>query len=617
MATFAVYELGGAKVSDLTVFEGVWHRRANEPGYGRVVVNGDVAAALLSPTSYVRVNDGTRDIAAFFPAAKPRRQVGRGSRVTLTGPGLAALWSRALVYPESDCRDVDVRWFGPMSKDYTPDAAWIDAVSHGMHRDVPFTEDHGPGFADRTAHLVSCTTSQSLTDEQFAHRVQFELDEDTMVVIQAFGDDFYRTWLDAAPLEGLRTSERPFNFRSVQEWSGKLCAGVHTLYFEVGNIDRTSVGNTDANPVYIAWSVMPAAGDGKPQASHQAANITHNHTGGTWYGIFDGRPTADIAWDATIGEVEDAFNDVAGEGEITVTGSPGAYVVTADGPTVGYTPHAISADDAMASGGTLSVTVASYGSSAEYIAHSAPGNGVVLPPGSGVKGMDAHEIFTVIRAEEMARGDTLVEHLQLTSTSPGVDTAGNTLPEHVIEIPLENGSGLRVWEILVEAGVLLDVSPAGVQQIWAPKGRGADRTGTVVYTVGDGSTIAEAGYDLTSLANVLRYVTETGWDETTDAPSIAVHGRAGQVIRLDQYDEGGADQFTGPLLDDLKDPLDPPTLEVPASHDLVPGDDYDLGDLVTMPAWGDTGFVASPIRVVELAGRKTGRTHVWTVRGIS
>lgn len=609
MATLSVYQFGVGKVADLEPLDGDWLHRANEHGAGRVLVNGDVAAALLAADTYVRVNDGTRDVFAFYPTGKPRAQAGRGSEVRLSGPGMLWLLTRALVYPEESCRPVNVRWFGPMSAVYVPDVDWISPVSHGRHDAFPFGEDRGDGMADRAAELISYTTSQNLNATEFDQRVEFTLSEDTDVVIQVYADDFYRAWLDAAPVDELQSPQQPYNWDKVQTWSGRLCAGDHVLYLEVGNLDANVAG---ANPVYVCWSVMNVSGNGKPAASHHAVNITHNHTSGQWIGIFDGQATAAIDFDATTDAVETAFNDVVGDGEVTVTGSPGAYVITADGPTTGYTPHVITAQENTLSGGSLSVTVATYGASADYIVHSDTSTGVVLPPGSGTKGLTPHEIVATLKAEEEARGDTLLSNLTLGTTAT-LDVDGNTWGQVVLEVGLDGANIGRVIEMLVEAGTKWDVTPDLTVQGWAT--RGTDRSATVVYTAGDGADIVTAGSDTSGLTNVIRALTEDGWIETSDATSIATHGRSGATIRLDTYDEDGAGQFTPQFLADLKEPQEPVELLVPAEHPVLPYDDFQMADVVTMDAWGASGFVATPVRVLEIGGRLAGRSHDWMLRG--
>lgn len=609
MARFDVYEVGGALIDSVDVLAGEWLHRANDYGYGRITIDGDLAATLLAPDVYVRVNDGTRDVFAFFPTGKPRSQAGRSTEVQLDGPGMLWLLTRALIYPESDCRPVTTRGFGPMSDAYTPDVDWTAPVSLGEHGDFPMGEGRGPGFADRNAHLISYTTSQSLTDTKFQHRAEFTLAEDTLVVIQAYGDDYYRTWLDSAPLDELRTSEQPYNWKRLQEWSGKLCAGTHVLYFEVANIDRTDVGNTTENPVYIAWSVMPAASDGKPQASHHAVTVSYSGTTGYWQGFVDGTATAQIAWDATEAEVQGAFDDALGDGEATVTGSTGSWTVTLDGPTYGYTPHAVSVDGTVSG---LSLQTASYGASADYLAHSDTSTGVVLPPGNGTKGLTDWEILDTLIDEEIARGNTLLSHFTLGGTAD-LDVDGNSWPERVLEVPLDGANIGRVLDMLIEAGSKWDITPDLTMQGWVT--RGDDLSATVIYTVGDGADVARAGSDAAGLTNVLRVVTEDGWAESTDATSVTTHGRAGATMRLDVYDEDRAGQFTPQFLADLKDPQEPVELNIPAEHALVPYGDYMMADVITAPAWATTGLVATPVRVLEIGGRVDGRSHDWTVRG--
>lgn len=614
MAQLQVYTLGGSTpLGTLTVVSADWLRRANEFGAGRARVAGTIAASLLAEDTYIRVNDGIRDVFAFLPLGKPRSQHGAGTVVDLAGPGVRWIWTRALIYPESesDDRPVQVRWFGPMSLIYVPDGDWTDPVSFGRHDAFPFGPEKGPGFADRSAELVSYTSSRDLTTEESAHRAEFTLAEDTEVVIQSYGDDYYRTFLDAAPLDELETQPRAHNWKTVQEWRGTLAAGDHVLYFEFGNI--VTPNNAGDNPLYIAWSVMRAAGDGSPRASHHAVTVAYSGTSGYWQAFADGTATAQIAWDATQSTIEAAFNDALGDGEVTVAGSTGSWTITFDGPTTGYTPHAVSVDGTVAG---LSLQTASYGASAEYIAHSDASTGKVLPHGSGMKGLTPHQMWAQVISEEQAKGDTWLDHVQLTDTTATLDSDGNAWPELVVEVPLDNATGDRLNELLIEAGIKIDMTPDLVMQGWGGI-RGTDRSATVAYTVGDGCRIATADHDASSVLNVLRWISRTGWDEEPDAASIAVHGRAGEVIRLDTYDDDGVGQFTPQLLADLKDPQEPVSIEVPSSHPVVPGDDYDLADVISAPAWATTGLVATDVRVLEIGGRVHGAGHLWTIKGTS
>lgn len=168
--------------------------------------------------------------------------------------------------------------------------------------------------------------------------------------------------------------------------------------------------------------------------------------------------------------------------------------------------------------------------------------------------------------------------------------------------------------MMIEAGIKIDVTPDLIMQGWGGT-RGTDRSATVAYTIGDGCRVPQAGHDTSAVVNVLRWLSSEGWTESTDAGSITTHGRAGDVIRLDTYDDTGAGQFTPQLLDDLKEPQEPVVVEFSSVHPLQPGDDYDLADVIGAPAWGTSGFAATDIRVMELGGRLHGSGHIWTLRG--
>lgn len=262
-------------------------------------------------------------------------------------------------------------------------------------------------------------------------------------------------------------------------------------------------------------------------------------------------------------------------------------------------------------GGTLTIIEGQRGQSATAIARSDTSGKMAAYPAT-TPGLTPRRMVRQVWEEETARGDTPLDHLTLGGTDTE-DADGNTWGEYNVELGLSNATVDRLIEVLIEAGTHWDFDPDGTLQPWAT--RGTDLTGSVAYTEGDGSTIRRAGRDESAIVNVLRYLTDEGWKEATDATSISTYMRAAGTTRLEEYSDADASQFTAPLLADLKDPQEAVEIEVPAEHAVLPYDDFDMADEISVPAWSTSGLTARDVRILEIGGRIDGASHVWRLRG--
>ncbi len=442
--------------------------------------------------------------------------------------------------------------------------------------------------------------------------------------------------------------------------------GTFTLSTAFGFTTAAIAWNAAAADIESALGAIaiPGAGNVEVTGSNTLRNekyeVSHDHTGGTFTLSAFGGTTAAIAYNATALQVETALeNGIARLNEnVTVTGtgtSGDPWVIefdngltltevelTGDGSgltggttfTVSNTQDALndpwrieftgdlgstyvplSADGTNLTGGAAIVTdEITRGQSAGSVVKSDT-SWVVLDDPASVPGLTPGEILRLAVEEAQARGTTVLDDVTLGFTD-AADSDGNAWSAELV-LPLSLPADVHRLSVVVEElGFDVDVDPDLTLQAWNL--RGTDRSGTVSFTAGTAGTSGfVASQDETTVRNVIRARTDQGWFENTDATSVTARGRWEDGIALSGYStEDEAASVTQPLLDDLATPPKNTTWTIPEEATVVPYDDFFLGDVVSAPAFGTSGFTATDMRVVRIGGVLEEASIVWSIEGI-
>ncbi|WP_280335480.1 hypothetical protein [Nocardia wallacei] len=138
-------------------------------------------------------------------------------------------------------------------------------------------------------------------------------------------------------INDLGVPERLFTARPAQCW--------------IPNLDRNEsdpTGKEVTADIFATGTGLLYTRQYTPINEVQAVTVTG--TGGTFKLLFNATPTAAIAFDAVAAAVETALEAILGEGNVTVTGTAGAYEVTLAGVYAGQPNPLFTADATLLTG---------------------------------------------------------------------------------------------------------------------------------------------------------------------------------------------------------------------------------------------------------------------------
>ena len=616
MVTFTAYTPAGVSQGTLSPASADWDHRQAEDGFGRMLVNGDVAAGALGETVIIRVNDGTADRFAFVSYSDQRRQLEDGSEVDLSGPGVRNLLHAGQVKQEdsTDCAlPADTRWFGWMSDAYD-DSGWSTPETHGTWRSQPFPTARPENWPAGFAQYLWSSTDYDLGEEDALFRQTFNVSDEQDVVLCISADDEYECWLDGTQLPiGTYGGNTPFRWEDFDQYPVKLCAGDHTFAVRGRNLARPT---TNQNPAWVIWAFVEVAGDGSPAAANQVWNVTTDATGGTFTIRPINRPTAaTIDYNETAADFQTALEAVLGAGNIDVSGSGGDWTLEFIGQQANL-PVPIVLDGTNLTGGTVSKSETQRGGGADVIAQSNTSDVVYYDPTSGEPGMTPGHILKVCMDEARARGTTVLDNIT-DGYSATLDSKGNAWGfELNLPVPLP-ASIHRVAVLLEEQGIDVWMDPDLTLQ--ASDEQGTDDTASTTFAVGAGK-VSHTGamQEESTVRNVVQIRTDKGWGEDTDAASITARGRWESGIVLEGFQSlKQAEPHTNLLLNDLATPQKLTRFEIPSEASVVPYAGFGLGDRVNAPVFGTSGFDTDDVRVIGISGRLEEHSIVWTVEVVN
>lgn len=620
--TLDVYEFGGvAPIGQLVPNVGSFSfdQMPREDGSARLRVKGTTAPELLAEGTYVRVKvDGT-DVWAFVPNSKTREALdGGGTAVEMEGLGLRWLLHKGQILQRdtSDCAEpADTRHLGWMSVDYD-DSSWSAPVSFGTYLSGPFVTPRPEGWGAPMAEFISISLDP-LTARDWGARATITLTEDVDVFLTGAADDEYRTWLDDVEITELATmGNGPFQWRRAQQRPIRLCAGTHTLAFQVRNLERP--GLESMNVSWLAFYLAPAGSNGKPRQANQVYQVAHDHTGGTFtLATTFGETTDPIAYNADAATVQAALeaNETVQAGNVTVTGSgteasPWTIEFMGD---LAAKQLPLTADFSGLTGGfNANIAETTRGRSAGSVLQTNTVDWVVKDFTSGVPGLTPGKMLRLVLEEWQARGVSVGDHFTLGCTDTH-DSAGQPWAVELnIPVPLE-ADVHRLVVLLEEHGIGVDVAPDLTINAWNT--RGADLSATVTIAAHTaGVTQLSSTRDESAVENVLRLRTDEGWTEVVDAASVAARGRSESGLRLDGWPSAAqAEPVTGALLEELATPPRTTSCTITSEAAAVPNRDFSISDVVTCDAITDSGFEAVPMRFVSSTCWLVEKTLHYTV----
>lgn len=614
MVTFGVYDPAGTSLGTLSPSSASWRHQQSEDGTGSVTVAGDISSTLLAETKIIRVNDGTADRFAFVPTVKNRRQVEASTELDLSGPGVRWLLHAGQVLQEdtSDCAEPsNTRWLGWMSADYD-DSAWAFPDSWGAFVEGPFPTARPEDWVDPLSQFLTPSATALAARDWYA-RASFTVAAEQDVIVCAAADDEYRLFIDGTEILSTMGGG-PYQWKKYQQRPLRMCVGTHTIAAVVRNLQRPS----GSSPTWLIAAVVPAnTSTGGPEAHNQLYAVYHDHTGGTFTLTVEATyTTSAIAYDANAATVQAALEalTVPGTGNVTVSGSGSVgspWLIEFDGDLSSKMVTLTGNGGSLTGGTGFEVDEYVRGGAAEPLIRT-DDSWVVLDNPTDAPGLTPGEIFRILMSEAQARGTTVLDDFtddfSDTLDSDGVAWADElTLP---VSLPADIH---RVSVLIEEHGYPVDVTPALVLQCW--NDRGTDLSATVVFTAGTaGVTDINARRDETTIRNAIRGRTDQGWFWQTNSSSITARGRWEDGIDMSGYSsETEARLAVNPILNDLATPPRTTTFTIPSEATDVPYADFDMGDIVSAPAFGTSAFVATDMRVSTISGRLEESSIVWTV----
>lgn len=614
MASFGIYNATGTNLGTVQPASATWSHIQGEDGSGSLTAAGDIAAALLAETTIVRVHNGTRDVFAFVPTTKARRQAERSTEVDLSGPGVKWLLHAGQVLQEdrTDCAEAaSTRWLGWMSAAFN-DTAWTAPVSHGKFYDGPWVNPRPKDWPDPMAEYIWSTLDPAPAGDVY-FRKTFTTAAEQDVIIVAAADDEYRLFLDGTEI--LSTlGGGPFQWKQAQMRPMRLCAGSHTIAIVGRNLDRPGAST---NFGWVMATVYPANSSGEPESANQLYKVYTDHSSGgfTLTASYETTGTFDITT-VSAADIEAALEALPsiGAGNVTVTGSgttASPWEITFDGDLASTWVLMTGTNVSLTGGTGFHVDEWVRGSYAEAIVHTDTSWKMLAYPATA-PGMTPGHILRVLIEEARARGVGVLDNFTL-DFSDALDSAG-TAWSSSLSFPVSLPADVhRVAVMLEEMGFACDVTPALALQCW--NDRGGDLSAAIVLTAGTANvTNVNAQRDETAVSNVIHYRTGEGWTENIKVTSIATRGRWEAGINLDGFTSAvEADPVVQALVIDLADPPRTTSLEIPSEATYVPYADFNLADIISAPAFGTGGYEATDMRVVSIAGRLEERSIVWSL----
>lgn len=247
-------------------------RIPNEPGgLAFTLPIGDADETFLEPHHWIKVaRDGVTIMGGRLGVDDANvidQNEEAGEFVQVKVAGALETWADAHVYRPGwfEQRPADMRWFGPMSPEYTGWTAW-DPPAFYVRQDYAlspygtlFPEGWNAGEAGwiwPTAFDALSSPPQAVGRGFFAAVGTLPDEGDQLFEIAA--DDGYRFWIDGI-LVGERTEA--FAWKQTDRWPVFLTAGSHYFFIEGINIDRPSSPATNGAAIIFAWFTLVGGGE--------------------------------------------------------------------------------------------------------------------------------------------------------------------------------------------------------------------------------------------------------------------------------------------------------------------------------------------------------------------
>lgn len=333
--TLEVYTYAGVHVATVAPKKGSarWSQTPGEDGSASFAGLGDLADAALADDTYVRINNGTKDVFGFVPVERERVAVDAGddggtnarrTEIELAGPGLRHLLHATQIYQEdtSDCAEpADERIFGWQSAAYDR-GGWARALSFGTFLSGPWQTPRPTNWPASLSEYITISLDPIAAQTDWGALASITLDAEGDYIVLAAADDEYRVWIDGTLIMDTFDGG-PFQWREYQQHPMKLCAGTHIVAVQVRNLARPA-GLEASNYTWLQFALAPAGSNGKPRSANQQYAVYTDATGGTFtLSSTFGDTTAAIDWNATAAQVQTRLEALAtvGAGNVNVTGA--------------------------------------------------------------------------------------------------------------------------------------------------------------------------------------------------------------------------------------------------------------------------------------------------------